>query len=130
MLSFVVVLRLRGIAPHFFELVEPAHFGMHDVDDHIHVIDQHPFGMLKSFLAIGKFTSGFFHRFFHAVGQCLYLGSGGGFAHHKKIGYRFGYLAQINGYDVFRFLVEQPVENAFEKPGLAVDGSGWGGFCL
>ncbi len=36
------MLREDGIAPHFFEPVEATAVWVQDVNDHIHIIDEHP----------------------------------------------------------------------------------------
>ena len=107
-----------GIAPHFFELIKGTGIGLHDVDDHVHIIHQYPFGMLKTFLPVWYFAGGFQHFVLNAVGNGFYLCTAAGLANDEKIGYRFVNLSQVQRHHFLAFLVEDAFNNAFEQFGL------------
>lgn len=103
-----------SITPHFFELVKSTGIGLHNVDDHIHVVDQNPFGMLKTFLAIRLFAGGFFYFMLNAIGNGFYLCAAAGLANDEKVGHRFLNLSQVKRHYFFAFFVEDAFNNALE----------------
>ncbi len=65
-----------GIAPEPFEVVERSGFGLEDVDDHIAVIEEDPFGFGDAFLAGWAALEAFFELFGDLVGEALDLSVG------------------------------------------------------
>lgn len=102
------------IAPHFFELVKSTGIGLHNVDDHIYIIHQYPFGMLKTFLPIWLFAGGFFYLVLYAVGNSFHLRTAAGLAYDEKVGHRFLNLSQVKRNNFLAFFVEDAFNNAFE----------------
>lgn len=95
-----------GIAPHFFQLVKGPLFGVHYVHYYVYKVYQHPFAMLLSFYPVGDLASFFLHLVLYTIGNGFYLHGGAGLAYHKKVGYRFVYLSQIQRYHRLGFLIK------------------------
>src|SRR5262245_48602548 len=62
----------RLAAPHFLEVVELAHRGMHDVHHDVAEVDQHPFAGLLSLDAVDA-RAELANAFLHPVGERLHL---------------------------------------------------------
>ena len=100
----VSIILLGGVAPHVFQLVKPAAFRQHDVDDDIHVIDQDPLKGSPAFMLIGKLFAILLYQFLYRIGNRFYLGCATGFTNNEKIRHCFRYFSQIEGNDILRFL--------------------------
>src|SRR5689334_4095400 len=59
--------------PDFFQVVELAHRGVHDVHDDVAEVDQHPLAAFLSFDTVHP-AAGFLHLVAHAVGKRPHLG--------------------------------------------------------
>ena len=83
------------ITPHFFQLIEFACFRKHDVDDHIHIIDQHPLQGLVTFMMIRFLVAMILYLVDNIIGNGTYLRLIAGFTDDKKIGNGLIDLLQI-----------------------------------
>src|SRR5919201_6320622 len=59
-------------APHFLQIVELAHRGMHDVHDHVAEVDQHPFAARLTLDTVDP-RAVLAHLLLHVVGERLHL---------------------------------------------------------
>lgn len=89
-----------GIAPHLFEPIEAAAIGMHDVNHHIHIIDEHPLQLLLAFLMKRTFVAIVFYLVDNIIGNGPDLGGIARFANNKEVGNGLVDLSQIERYDL------------------------------
>lgn len=80
------MLREHGIAPHFFEPVEATAVGVHDMNDHIHIIDKHPLQLLLAFLMKRTFCTFLMDLVDDVIGNGPDLGGITRFTNNKEIG--------------------------------------------
>src|SRR3954464_324612 len=70
------LLHSHGLAaPYFFQVIEVAHRGMHDVHDHVAEVDQHPFAVAFALDAVHP-RAVLPHLLLHIVGKRLHLARG------------------------------------------------------
>lgn len=103
------------IAPHFLEAIEFSLFGMHHMNNHVHVIDQNPCKRVMPFVTVGLFTGLRFHEAFNIISDSLDLGTVIRLADNEEISNGFGYLFQIKRYDIPSFLIADGFYDRFEK---------------
>jgi len=99
------VLFLGCIAPHVFQLIEPAAFRQHDMYDDIDIIDQYPLKGLSPLVRIREFAAVALRGFFYMIGYGFHLRAAPGFANDEEVRNRFGDLPQIKGNNFFSFFL-------------------------
>lgn len=103
-----------GITPHFLQPVKLPVFGKHDVNDHIHIIDQDPLQVRISLVMVGAFAALFFYFLLHMLGNGPDLWLVTRFTDDKKIGHRFIYFTQVKGNDMLPFFFLDGCKNGFD----------------
>ena len=87
--------RRLWLRPHLFQLIEGAHLGPEDVDDHVACVDQHPVAMRHAFDA-DLADAGLVQVFDHAIGDRAHLPAGSSGGYDDEVGERT-LAAEIDG---------------------------------
>ena len=119
-MGLVIVFHRGCIAPEFFEAIEFTWFGKHDMNYHIHIVDEDPLFGLPAFMLERNFAAIIFYSFFNIIGNGFLLVVIIGLADDKKIGNRFGNFPEIEANDLFSFFLLDGVNDCFEN--LTVSG--------
>ena len=90
--------RVGAGVPQLFEVVVRAHRGLHDVDDDVAAVDEHPFAGLLAFDADDR-GAGLLELVAHVVGERLHLPVGVGAGDDQRV-VETGELADVEDLDV------------------------------
>lgn len=107
----------QGIAPHFFEPVEATAVGMHNVNDHIHIIDEHPLQLLLALLMKRALGAAVFDLIDNVIGNGPDLGGIARFTNNKEIGDGLVDLSKIERYDLLSFFLPDGSDNRLDDLG-------------
>lgn len=90
---------------------------MHDVNDHIHIIDEYPLQLLLALLMKRTLGTSLFYLVDNMIGNSPYLGGITSFTNYKEIGYGLIDLSQIERNDPLSFFLTDGSDNGLDDLG-------------
>ena len=103
------------IAPHFFQLIKLTLFGHHDVNNNIHIVQDHPMHIFFAFIVVWRFTAFFLYFIFNKIGDGSDLWLVIGLADHKEICNSLMYFSKIKGNDVIALFFLNSLNDGFKN---------------
>jgi len=86
---------------------------LHDMHNHIYIINQHPLEVFHALVPIGNFTAFLFYLLLYKIRNRPDLRLIACLTDYKKIGYGFRYFAQVERNDVLSFFLLNCLDNGF-----------------